>query len=529
MNAPPRLPARSTARPARSGLAPLVLGGLAGWILASVRRTAAKDTATPQIASLQQQLAAATAKVAELQRAKDAAEAANSAKSRYLVGISHEIRSPLNAIYGYAQLMERDATTSSQEAGRVIRRSSEHLANLVNGLLDISRIESGVLKLSRDVVPFPAFLEQVVDMFRVQVESKGLEFRFRCTGRMPDFVRTDEKRLRQILINLLSNAVKYTDKGHVELHVRHRSQTVQIEISDSGIGIRPEDQARIFEPFDRGGIGHGHTQPGVGLGLAITRVLTHIMGGDISVASVPGEGSCFTVRLMLPEPSEPPPDTARRSRVCGYEGPPRTVLLVDDDPAQLAVLHKLLVPLGFIVHAAGTGAAGIALARSHRPDIALLDIQLPDTTGWSVANALREECGGALRILMVSANAHEFAAGGDGGSAHDGFLLKPVELDGLLDALATHLRLIWVTADPPIPAEAPVLPAIVPIAGAEPYLAELRHLGRIGHVRAISARLTELERDLPASHALVGRLRAEVEAFNLKAYQQILETQTDGD
>lgn len=487
------------------------------------------SAAQQQIASLQEQLATETRKVTELQRAKDAAEAANTAKSRYLVGLSHEIRSPLNAIYGYAQLMERDPTTSPQEAGRVIRRSSEHLANLVNGLMDISRIESGVLKLSRDLVPFPAFLEQMVDMFRVQAEAQGLEFRFRSTGRVPAFVRTDEKRLRQILINLLSNAVKYTERGHVELHVDCRTETVRFEVCDSGIGIRPEDQARIFEPFDRGGIGQGHVQPGVGLGLAITRVLTHIMGGEIMLASVPGEGSCFTVRLMLPQPVQPPPDTARRSHVCGYDGPPRTILLVDDDPAQIAVLQQLLVPLGFIVHAAGTGAAGLALARAHAPDVALLDIQLPDTTGWSVADALREQCGPRVPIVMVSANAHEFAAGGDGGSAHDGFLVKPVELDGLLDALATHLRLTWRTAQP---SAAPAISATAPlgpIAGAEPYLAELRQLALIGHVRAIGAKLGELERAVPASHDLVGQLRAQVEAFNLKRFQAILQDHADGD
>ncbi|WP_347302653.1 ATP-binding protein [Croceibacterium sp. TMG7-5b_MA50] len=486
--------------------------------------------APDMLADLQAELAAQGRTIAQLQRARDAAVAANQAKSRYLVGVSHEIRSPLNAIYGYAQLLERDAGVSPVEAARVIRRSAEHLTNLVNGLLDISRIESGVLKLSRDLVPFPALLDQLVEMFRMQAEAKGLEFRFTTEGRIPACVRTDEKRLRQILINLLSNAVKYTDSGHAAIHVRYRSQTVDVEVSDSGIGIAAEDQDRIFEPFNRGAINDRHAQPGTGLGLAITRVLVQIMGGDITVRSTPGEGSTFRVRLLLPEPAEAPPETARRRRVAGYAGPRRSVLLVDDDPAQLAVLQALLVPLGFTVHTAGNGAEGIALAAMYRPDIALLDIHLPDMRGWQVAETLRVQGGEGLRILMVSANAHEFAAGGDGGSAHDGFLMKPVELEALLDALAAQLRLDWI-------AEAstgagPEQAALAPpgsMVEAAPFLAELRHLGRIGHVRAIGPKLDELEHAVPAAAALSARLRAHADGFDLKGYLKILEGHGHGE
>ena len=182
----------------------------------------------------------------DLRRALDAAMAANAAKTRYLVAVSHEIRSPLNAIYGYAQLLEREGAIPPAEAGSVIRLAAEHLTNLVEGLLDISRIESGVLKVRQDVVRLPALLDHVVDMFRMQAAAKGLSLDYIVNGRLPPFVRADEKRLRQILINLLSNAIKYTREGGVTLSIACRSQTALVEVADTGIGIAVEDIDRIF-------------------------------------------------------------------------------------------------------------------------------------------------------------------------------------------------------------------------------------------------------------------------------------------
>ena len=507
-----------------------LLCGVAAWllVLAHDSRGSAERESAVQTSMLMEEIAAHTRTDAALQKAKEVAEAANAAKSRYLAGVSHEIRSPLNAIYGYSQLLERDSAIDPHEAGRVIRRSSEHLTNLVDGLLDISRIESGVLKLSSDIVPFPALLEQLTEMSRIQAAAKGIEFRYSHTGRLPGFVRTDEKRLRQILINLLSNAVKYTETGHASLHVRYRSQIAEFEISDTGFGIREEDLERIFEPFDRGGMPASRSQPGTGLGLAITRVLTQIMGGEVSVTSTPGEGSRFLLRLMLPEPIQAPPETARLRRITGYEGARRTVLLVDNDAAQLAVLQGLLLPLGFSVFAAYNAAEGLALAARCRPDIALLDIQIPGMSGWKLAEALRDAQGSAPRIVMVSANAHEFAAGGDGRSAHDGFVMKPVELELLLDVLAVQLKLAWITGEPPAAVTVDAPTALAPVAAANPYLAELRRLGKMGHVRAIGEKLDQMERELPSSGALVETLRARVKAFDLKSFLKMLDTTLNG-
>ncbi len=504
-------------------------GIAAGWlVLAHERRRAAEIEAGQRTALLITEIAAHKLTHAALHGAKEAAEAANLAKSRYLVGVSHEIRSPLNAIYGYAQLLERDHAVDPHEAGSIIRRSSEHLTDIVDGLLDISRIESGVVKLNRDVVPLPAFLESLVAMFRMQAAEKGMQFDYRPAQNLPAFVRTDEKRLRQILINLLSNAIKYTPHGSASLTIRYRGLVAEFEIADTGIGIPVDEIDRIFEPFERGSADAARAQPGTGLGLAIARVLAQVMGGDLSVTSVAGEGSVFRLRLMLAEPTEAAAVTARQQPVTGYVGPRRTVLLIDDDPVQLAVMQGLLRPLGFTIYAAASGADGIDLALRCNPDLVLLDIQMRGMTGWEVAARLRaiepvapKTGGDPLKILLVSANAHEFAAGGDGAAAHDGFLVKPVELGALLDAIAGQLGLVWQT-DAPSPASRQS--AVADLSVAAPSLASLRRLGQVGDVRGIEAALTALASDVPASLPMVEQLRDRVRAFDLGGYLRLLDS-----
>lgn len=456
--------------------------------------------------------------VAELRRAKAAAEAASEAKSRFLAGVSHEIRAPLNAIYGYAQLLERSNGADAVRAAKVIRRSSEHLTNLVEGLLDISQIESGTLRVHRDTIRFPALLEQTVAMFAPLAAAKGLDFRFARATALPEFVRGDQKRLRQVLINLLSNAIKFTERGGVTLTVQYRSELAMFEVADTGIGIAAEEIGRIFDPFVRGSGASAQRQPGAGLGLTITQALVRIMGGDIGVESELAKGTRFTVRLMLAQPLAPPADATPAGIVTGYAGPRRATLLVADDPAQLDLLRGLLEPLDFSVTVAGGIGDAIALGTEAAPDLAILDI----AAAAEAAAMLRQRFGAALRVILLSADANATASTGDGEAPPAVLLVKPIDLTMLLDVISAQLNLAWIGPAPrPLTDTAASVRQAPPEAG--PHLAEIERLVRVGHVRGIEAEIEAIAALAPNA-ALVRDLRTCLDAFDLKGLAAIART-----
>ena len=470
------------------------------------------------------------AELAALRAAKDAAEAANEAKTRFLASVAHEIRSPLNAIYGYAQLIERNEGKDALAAARVIRRSAEHLAHLVEGLLDIAQVEGGAMTLTREAIRFPEFLDQLIAMLELQAQAKGLALVLERPERLPEFVHADPKRLRQVLINLLTNAIKFTDHGSVTLKVDYRNELATFTVIDTGIGIAPEDASRIFAPFERVG-GVAGERPGVGLGLAITQALVHIMGGEIRVESAPGEGSRFTVRLMLSQPLSRPTEPAPEAgAVTGYIGRERWVLLIDDDAAHLAVVRRLLEPLGFQVRMANDAATGLALAAQVQPDLVLCDVMLGDENGWEVAAQLRRRHGAALRIVMLSGEGP--LAEAEPGT-HDGFIMKPFAFDTLLDAIAEQLGVEWMRAagEPRASATgasaAAALPLVIAPAAAA-RCAEIERLVRIGHVRAIEAEIDALAALAPEAAQLADRMRASLDSFDLKALADLAKAvQTD--
>ncbi|HTP40267.1 MAG TPA: ATP-binding protein [Steroidobacteraceae bacterium] len=501
----------------------LVLSGIAAWliVLAHENRRAAEAESARQTAMLIEEISAHQRTDSELQKAKEVAESANLAKTRYLAGINHEIRTPLNSIFGYAQLLERGALGSTENAVRVIRRSAEHMVHLIDGLLDISKIETGLLRLNRDKVQLVELLDQMVDMFRLQAEARGLEFRYQRPPHLPFYVHTDQKRLRQVLINLLSNAIKYTDQGHAALTVRYRSQVAEFEISDTGMGIAPEDMERIFEPFERGKAPAVRALPGTGLGLTITKLLTQIMGGELLVHSVQGAGTRFVVRLMLSEAPADTHDSLRSRRVRGYLGPLRRILIVDDDPFHLELLRDLLLPLNFTVFMATDAAIARQLALKHQPDLVLMDLSLPDVSGWELARQLRDSASlEHSRLVIVSANAQEYRPGGDD-ALHDAFILKPIDTQALLECVGALLGLRWIHESP-----AGTEHAQEPASAAPQdrhHLDDLYQLGRIGHVRGIEAKLRQMEAENPSSQALTTQLRTLVSNFDLRQYMSVLE------
>lgn len=433
-----------------------------------------------------------------LQDAKEQAEAANKAKSRYLTGISHELRSPLNSIMGYAQLLETDQRIPQdrREAVNVILRSSEYLADLIEGLLDISKIEAGRLDLHRNEVHLPRLLDQIVTMFRLQAADRGIEFIYTCRTPLPRYVVTDEKRLRQILINLLSNAIKFTHQGQVTLEVRYRNQVAEFVVRDTGIGISPEHLERIFRPFERIREPGMAPTPGTGLGLTITRLLTDIMGGDIAVDSEPGCGSTFRLSLMLSSLETPSVEPALPLHIRGYVGARKNVLVVDDDPHHRTLVQNLLTPLGFSVAEAEDAAQCLALIQTWTPDLLLLDVAMPGMNGIELAHRLRElRC--QAPIVMISADAHEGHLGLTENPPHDDYLVKPLRVNVLLERMASLLAIQWLY-DTPAPAPSALIlrqfdPSQLPDSET---LASLKQMAEIGHLQGLRKTLARLQQTL---------------------------------
>jgi signal transduction histidine kinase/CheY-like chemotaxis protein/purine-cytosine permease-like protein len=508
-------------------LALFILSALAAWllVLAHASRRAAEAETGHQTTMLLDEITAHQRTGAALKKAKASAESANTAKSRYIVGVIHEIRAPLNAIFGYAQLLENGGTLRPEDAIRTIRRSAAHLSNLVDGLLDISQIETGALQLHRDHVDFPDFLDQIVDMFRLQAAAKGIGFFDERLGILPAFIHTDEKRLRQIIINLLSNALKYTEHGSATLRVQRRGQVTEFEVIDTGHGIRPEDIKAIFEPFERGHMPAANAVPGTGLGLTISKLLSEILGGEISVESAPGKGSTFRVRLLLSEANgSVRPRPARR--ITGYAGARQKILIADDDADHIRLLSEILLPLGFIVITTGDGATCLSLFDDALPDLVLLDITMPGMSGLEVAAQLRTRPATA-KILIVSGNLHDAPrpAQSQPSPDYDGFFAKPIDIRALLERIGTLLRLHWIFESPVQPQQ-PLnnKPTALPTAA---HLDDLLQLGHIGYVRGIEAKLNAIAEAEPQTHEFCTHLRTLVRSFELAQYMACLEDLTD--
>ncbi|WP_415717736.1 ATP-binding protein [Roseibium sp.] len=500
-----------------------IVAGIACWflVLAHDTRRVAEEESVRQNALLQKEIDAHRLTDAALQKAKEDAEAANLAKSRYVVGLSHELRTPLNAVMGYAQVLERDETlpVARKPAVSTIRRSAEHLSGLIDGLLDISRIEAGRLQIYSNEINIHDFLEQIVDMFRMQASAKGLDFDYEQASHLPVFVRTDEKRLRQILVNLLSNAIKFTEHGKVSLAVSYRSQVARFVVKDSGPGIPLEEQKKVFEPFGRSKQANGQGTPGLGLGLTITKLLTETMGGAIAVSSDAGEGASFEVRLMLAAVDRPV-DTIRLERqVRGYKGTRRTIAVIDDNPDHRALVCDILKPLGFTVLEAGSGRACLEGIVALKPDVYLIDILMPGMNGWELGAALRERKVTAP-IIMLSANIGDQALRPDGPVHHNSTLAKPFDIGQLLDLLQKHMGVEW--TEKPGKHDG-VVPVSGPLRSPGPdHVADLISLSEIGYVEGIEAKLAQLGED-PRNRPLVDALHDHLNKFDFKAYRNVLD------
>ena len=386
---------------------------------------------------------------AEAQAAKERAEVANQAKSTFLANMSHDLRTPLNGILGFAQILQWDKTLTHRQQLNItaIRQSGEHLLTLINDILDVAKIEAGKLEMFPGDFRLAEFFQVIADIIRVKAQQKpGLHFRCDFAPDLPEAVHTDERRLRQVLLNLLDNAVKFTESGEVVLRAcRAEGTRLRFEVQDTGTALSKEQLSRLFKPFEQVGDVQQRSG-GTGLGLVISQQFVRLMGGEIGVRSAPGEGNVFWFELDVPAGGlaamHPLADDRPAAR---YRGPTKRVLVVDDVADNRAVLMEALNGVGFDTHEANSGQEGLAMAQSLKPDLVLMDIVMPDIGGVDVIRRLRAMPDFAhTPIVAVSASATLEVEARTLAAGADAFLTKPVELKALLQCAARLLRLAWV-------------------------------------------------------------------------------------
>jgi adenylate cyclase len=373
-----------------------------------------------------------------LSEARDQAEAMNRTKSTFLANMSHELRTPLNAIIGYSELLQEDATDKgdTEPVGDLqkIEGAGRHLLGLINNILDLSKIEAGKMDLFVEEVDLRGLVDEVLAIVRPLADKNGNALEVVCPADIGSF-RSDQTKVKQALLNLLSNACKFTNKGTLTLAVsREPESKIAFRVSDTGLGMTPEQLGRIFQAFSQADASTTKRFGGTGLGLAITKHFCTMLGGDLTAKSTPGVGSTFTI--TLPKQSEAP--AVGEAPVAEAEAADGrlTVLAVDDDLTMLDLLAKTLEKEGYRVIAARSGAEALELARKHRPQAITLDILMPKMDGWAALRELKADA--ELRdipVIMVS-NLNERGLAIPLGAAD--YMTKPVDKQRLAAILREH-------------------------------------------------------------------------------------------
>jgi PAS domain S-box-containing protein len=431
--------------------------GTTFWISESVRVVRRADGTIDHFEGVATDITQRREAARVLREAKEAADAASRAKSYFLASVSHELRTPLNGILGYTQILRRDPglTEKQRDGVRVIHESADHLLALINDVLDLSKIEAGRIELHNTDFALPEFAAAVERVITPRAKEKSILFETAVAADLPQWVRGDEQRLRQIVFNLLSNAVKFTKAGGVVFSVqRVRSEehadVIRFSVSDTGVGIAEDDIAKLFQPFAQVGNRAGAAATGTGLGLAISRSLVERMGGKLKVESKLGWGSRFWFDVALPVVAAAPAIAASaKCRLIGYEGPRRRVLVVDDNGANRAVMVDMLAPLGFDVREAPDGMTALLEANAFEPDLVLMDLRLPgEIDGLEATRRLRKsERGSILRIVAVSASAYDLDRNECFAAGCDEFLAKPFREEELWGIAQRVLGLTWKYGD----------------------------------------------------------------------------------
>ncbi|AFZ08761.1 response regulator receiver sensor hybrid histidine kinase [Oscillatoria nigro-viridis PCC 7112] len=403
--------------------------------------------------------------IIERKKAEEAAAAASLAKSQFVANMSHELRTPLNAILGFTQVMSRDSLLGHEnlENLRIINRSGQHLLELINDVLDLSKIEAGIIALDERSFDLYLLLDTLEEMFQIKAETKKMQLRFSVEANVPQYIKTDEKKLRVCLINLLGNAMKFTrDGGRIWLRASVESNQQQpaesasypnstsvepllilFEVEDTGIGIATAEIDTLFDAFVQTQAGK-KTADGTGLGLTITKKYVQIMGGDIWVKSVLGEGTSFkfNIRVFAAISSEITVATLQRAIALEADQPVYRILAVDDNQDNRLLLVKMLQPIGFEVREAENGYQAVELWESWQPHLILLDTRMPVMDGFEAVRQIRakeKQTQWRTVIIALTASTFEERKGEIIAAGCDDFVQKPFQEQILFDKMACYL------------------------------------------------------------------------------------------